>query len=84
MARETELVVTGYGAYISKHQGRLQVRREGEVEADAPLMYLRRVVVGTRAASLSTVRSRPAVNTGSLCTCWMAWAAPTRHSTAWG
>ncbi|MGI6379222.1 MAG: CRISPR-associated endonuclease Cas1 [Anaerolineae bacterium] len=54
MARETELVVTGYGAYISKHQGRLQVRREGEVEADAPLMYLRRVVVGTRAASLST------------------------------
>jgi CRISPR-associated protein Cas1 len=49
----THLVVDERGAYISKHQGRLQVRKGRQVLQEAPLMHLEQVIVSGRAVSLS-------------------------------
>jgi CRISPR-associated protein Cas1 len=49
----THLVVEETGAYVGKHQGRLQVRKGREILQQAPLMHLEQVVVSGRAVSLS-------------------------------
>jgi CRISPR-associated protein Cas1 len=53
MAVITHLVVDERGAYIGKHQGRLQVRKGRQVLQEAPLMHLEQVIVSGRAVSLS-------------------------------
>ncbi len=49
-----ELIVEQYGAFISKHQGRLRVTVKGEKVAEAPLMHLRQVIVAARGVGLSS------------------------------
>jgi CRISPR-associated protein Cas1 len=49
----THLVVDERGAYISKHQGRLQVRKGRQILQEAPLMHLEQVIISGRAVSLS-------------------------------
>lgn len=49
----THLIVDEIGAYIGKHQGRLQVRKGRRVLQEAPLMHLEQVIVSGRAVSLS-------------------------------
>lgn len=49
-----ELIVEQYGAFISKHQGRLRVTVKGEKVAEAPLMHLQQVVVAARGVGLSS------------------------------
>ncbi len=53
MAAITHLVVEETGAYVGKHQGRLQVRKGRHVLQEAPLMHLEQVIVSGRAVSLS-------------------------------
>ena len=50
----TDLIVEQYGAFISKHQGRLRVSVKGEKLAEAPLMHLQRVLISGRGVSLSS------------------------------
>ncbi len=50
----TELIVDQYGAFISKHQGRLRVSVKEETIAEAPLMHLQQVIVTGRGVSLSS------------------------------
>ncbi|HHX65979.1 MAG TPA: CRISPR-associated endonuclease Cas1, partial [Chloroflexi bacterium] len=45
MAIITDLIIDEYGAFVSKHQGRLRVTIKGEKQAEAPLLHLRRVIV---------------------------------------
>ena len=54
MAIITHLVVEERGAFISKYQGRLHVKKGKEVLQRAPLMHLEQVIVCGRAVSLST------------------------------
>lgn len=49
----THLIVEETGAYIGKHQGRLQVRKGREILQQAPLMHLEQVVVSGKAVSFS-------------------------------
>jgi len=49
----THLIVEESGAYIGKHQGRLQVRKGRQVLQEAPLLYLEEVIVCGRAVSFS-------------------------------
>jgi CRISPR-associated protein Cas1 len=49
-----ELVVEQFGAFISKHQGRLRVTVKGEKVAEAPLMHLRQVIVAAKGVGLSS------------------------------
>lgn len=49
----THLIVEETGAYIGKHQGRLQVRKGKEVLQQAPLLHLEQVVVSGRGVGLS-------------------------------
>jgi CRISPR-associated protein Cas1 len=49
----THLIVEETGAYIGKHQGRLQVRKGRHVLQEAALMHLEQVIVSGRAVSLS-------------------------------
>ncbi len=53
MAIVTHLVVEERGAFISKHQGRLHVKKGKEVLQKAPLIHLEQVVVSGKAISLS-------------------------------
>jgi len=54
-----QLVISEYGAFVGKHQGRLRVSRDGEVLAEAPLLHLDEVlVIGTRVSlSADAVRA---------------------------
>jgi len=54
-----QLVISEYGAFVGKHQGRLRVSRDGEVLAEAPLLHLEEVlVIGTRVSlSADAVRA---------------------------
>ncbi len=54
MAIVTELVVDQYGAFLSKHQGRLRVTVKDERLAEAPIMHLRQIVITGRGVSLSS------------------------------
>lgn len=49
----THLIVEETGAYVGKHQGRLQVRKGREILQQAPLMHLEQVVVSGKAVSFS-------------------------------
>jgi CRISPR-associated protein Cas1 len=53
MPKISHLIVDTRGAYIGKHQGRLQVRQGRQVLQEAPLMHLEQVIVTGRAVSLS-------------------------------
>jgi CRISPR-associated protein Cas1 len=53
MAIITHLIVEERGAFISKHQGRLWVKKGKEVLQQAPLMHLEQVIVSGRAVSFS-------------------------------
>lgn len=47
------LVVSEYGAFLGKHHGRLQVTRDGEKLAEAPLLHLEEVLILGTGISLS-------------------------------
>jgi len=49
-----ELIVEQYGAFVSKHQGRLRVTLKSEKVAEAPLMHLQQVIIAARGVSLSS------------------------------
>jgi len=49
----SHLIVEETGAYVGKHQGRLQVRKGRDILQQAPLLHLEQVVVSGRAVSLS-------------------------------
>lgn len=53
MAIITHLIVEEYGAFISKHQGRLHVKKGKDVLQRAPLMHLEQVIVSGKAVSVS-------------------------------
>lgn len=53
MAIITHLIVEERGAFISKHQGRLHVKKGKEVLQRAPLMHLEQVIVSGKAISFS-------------------------------
>lgn len=53
MAIITHLVVEERGAFISKYQGRLHVKKGKEVLQRAPLMHLEQVIISGKAVSLS-------------------------------
>lgn len=53
MAIVTHLVVEERGAFISKHRGRLHVKKGKEVLRRAPLMHLEQVIVNGKAVSFS-------------------------------
>lgn len=48
------LIVEDFGAYVGKHSERLRVTVKGEVCAEAPLIYLRQVIVKSRGVSISS------------------------------
>lgn len=48
------LIVETFGAYVGKHSERLRVTVKGEVCAEAPLVYLRQVLVKSRGVSFSS------------------------------
>jgi CRISP-associated protein Cas1 len=48
------LVVNDFGAYVGKHSERLRVTVKGEVRVEAPLLYLRQVLIRHRGVSLSS------------------------------
>jgi len=50
----THLIVEETGAFLSKHQGRLQVKKGKEVLQQAPLMHLQQVIITGKAVSLSS------------------------------
>ncbi len=47
------LIVDQYGAFLSKHRGRLRVSRDGEVLAEAPLLHLEQVLILGTGVALS-------------------------------
>jgi CRISPR-associated protein Cas1 len=53
MAIITPLVVDERGAFVSKYQGRLQVKKGKEVLQQAPLLHLEQVIINGMAVSLS-------------------------------
>jgi CRISPR-associated protein Cas1 len=53
MPLTTHLIVEETGAYVGKHQGRLQVRKGRQVLQEAPLLHLEQVLVCGRAVSFS-------------------------------
>ena len=53
MAIVTHLIVEERGAFISKHQGRLWVKKGKDVLQQAPLIHLEQVIVRGRAISFS-------------------------------
>lgn len=48
------LIVEDFGAYLGKHSQRLKVTVKGETRVEAPLVYLRQVIVKSRGVSLSS------------------------------
>lgn len=53
MAIITHLIVEGRGAYVSKYQGRLHIKKGKDVVQRAPLMHLQQVIVSGKAVSFS-------------------------------
>lgn len=54
MAIVTHLIVEERGAFISKHQGRLRVKKGNQVLQQASLLHLEQVIVSGKAVSFST------------------------------
>ncbi|MDM8519884.1 CRISPR-associated endonuclease Cas1 [Anaerolineales bacterium HSG6] len=50
----TELVVDGYGTFLAKYQGRLQVKRDKKVVTQAPLMHLEQVIIIGKSVAVSS------------------------------
>jgi CRISPR-associated protein Cas1 len=48
------LIVEDFGAFVGRHSERLRVTVKGEVKAEAPLIYLRQVLIKGKGASLSS------------------------------
>lgn len=48
------LIVEDFGAYIGKHSERLRVTLKGELKSEAPLLYLRQLIVKARGISISS------------------------------
>jgi CRISPR-associated protein Cas1 len=48
------LIVEDFGAYVGKHSERLRVTVKGETKAEAPLLYLRQVLLKGRGVSVSS------------------------------
>jgi CRISPR-associated protein Cas1 len=53
MAIVSELIADQFGMVITKHSERIQIRQNGEVVAQAPLLHLERVIVAGRGISIS-------------------------------
>jgi CRISPR-associated protein Cas1 len=49
-----QLIVEGYGAFISKHQGRLRVEKDKQRLAEVPLMHLEQVLIISNGVGLSS------------------------------
>jgi len=50
----TDLIVDQYGAFVSKHQGRLRVTQKERTLAEAPIMHLQRIVITGHGVGLSS------------------------------
>ena len=50
----TDLIVDQFGAFVSKHQGRLRVTQKERTLAEAPIMHLQRIVITGRGVGLSS------------------------------
>ena len=48
------LIVEDFGAFVGRHSERLRVTVKGELKVEAPLIYLRQVLIKGRGASLSS------------------------------
>ncbi len=48
------LIVEDFGAFVGRHSERLRVTVKGEVKVEAPLVYLRQVLIKGKGASLSS------------------------------
>ncbi|BCX02781.1 MAG: CRISPR-associated endonuclease Cas1 [Candidatus Roseilinea sp.] len=48
------LIVEDFGAHVGKHSERLRVTVKGELKVEAPLLYLRQVIVKARGVSISS------------------------------
>lgn len=48
------LIVEDFGAFVGRHSERLRVTVKGDVKAEAPLIYLRQVMIKGKGASLSS------------------------------
>jgi CRISPR-associated protein Cas1 len=53
MAIVSELIADQFGMIITKHSERIQIRQNGEVVAQAPLLHLEHVIVAGRGISIS-------------------------------
>jgi CRISP-associated protein Cas1 len=49
----THLIVEEYGAFVGKHQGRLQVKKGKALLQQAPLLHLEQVIISGKAVSFS-------------------------------
>ncbi len=59
-----QLVISEYGAFVGKHQGRLRVSQDGEVLAEAPLLHLEQVLVIGEGIGLSADAVRACCTAG--------------------
>lgn len=50
----TDLIVDQFGAFVSKHQGRLRVTQKEQTLAEAPIMHLQRIVITGHGVGLSS------------------------------
>ena len=54
MTDDHDLIIDQYGAFLGKHQGRLQVSRKGETLTEVALLNLERVLISGHGVSLSS------------------------------
>lgn len=58
------LMVDGYGMAIGKHSERVQIKQQGEVISEVPLIEVDRITLATRGAVISTDLIEACVNHG--------------------
>ncbi len=58
------LMIDGYGMSIGKHSERVQIKRQGEVLTEVPLLEIDRITLATRGAVISTDLVEACVNNG--------------------
>lgn len=59
-----DLVVSEFGSFVSKYQGRLKVTKQKEVLAQAPLLHLESVTISNSGVSISAEAIRACVEAG--------------------
>ncbi|GAB4471859.1 MAG: CRISPR-associated endonuclease Cas1 [Anaerolineae bacterium] len=64
MAIVTELIADQFGMIITKHSERIQLRQNGDVVAQAPLLHLEQVIVAGRGISISADALQACVERG--------------------